>query len=150
MFGHALGPAVGMVQASQEQLPPDASVGERIANTIGGALKEADDMAVSGAAGTVAAWGQRFGGVALSVTGAGAPVGVGLIATVPITATTTSVAVSAHYDNSGADKALDSMVENIAEPVITMMVDSAVGVAEKIGDARSQGVDWVNNLINDR
>ena len=86
----------------------------------------------------------------LSATGAGAPVGVGLIATAPITGTTTSVVVSARYDNSDGDKAWDSGVENIAEPVITMMVDSAVGVAEKIGDARSQGVDWVNNLINDR
>ena len=113
-------------------------------------LKEADDMAVSGAIGAAVGKLQAAGGVALSVTGAGAPVGVGLIATVPITATTTSVAVSAHYDNSGADKALDSMVENIAEPVITMMVDSAVDVAEKFEDARTQGVDWVNNLINDR
>ena len=107
-------------------------------------------MAVSGAIGAAVGKLQAAGGVALSVTGAGAPVGVGLIATVPITATTTSVAVSAHYDNSGADKALDSMVENIAEPVITMMVDSAVDVAEKFEDARTQGVDWVNNLINDR
>jgi len=143
--GNVVAPVIGAAEALTEELPADATIGERIANTVGGALKEIDDGAVSGAAGAGAATAQTMGGIALSGTVAGAPAGAALVATAPITGTAAAVGATMRYDNSTVDQAVDNFVDNTVEPFVADVIDGSVSAANTVADAVSDGADWVGD-----
>ena len=87
---------------------------------------------------------QSAGGIAITGTGAGAPVGAALIATAPVTGTTAAVGASLYYN----DKVVDKAVEEFAEPVIATVIDTTVSFGGVAIETVSTGTDWVGNQFN--
>lgn len=123
--GTLAGPLVGAYEGYQAS-PAQSTTGERIANMLGGGLKEADDSLVSAGAGTAATAGQAFVGGLMTAGGVTSPAGVAVIATSPATGTATSIAASKAYDGTGIDNAWDNFVDNTIEPAIAKGIDNSI------------------------
>ena len=127
-IGTYAGPVIGAVEAAYESAP-DASIGDRVANIIGGGLKEADDVAVS----AVAFTGVTATQVALSpFAGPAAPA---VAITAPASGAVAAIGASEYYDGKGLDNAFDSAVDNYVEPAIAATVDGVMYAARATSDA---------------
>jgi hypothetical protein len=117
--GTLAGPAIGAIEAAFEPAP-NATIGDRVANVIGGGLKEADDTVVSAVSGTAVTVGQ----VAVSpFTGPAAPA---VAVTAPLSGAAAAIGASEAYDKSAIDNTFDAVVDNYVEPAIAATVDGLV------------------------
>ena len=131
--GYGLQPAIGAVQGFRE-VPPDATLGERIASTLGGAVQEFDDVSVSGVVGGV------VGGLtAMSIVTAPAA---------PATGAGAAVAAGHFYDGTSADAWIDDTVENYVEPAIATAIDDhAVPAMVSVGGGLAGAWDGLRSLF---
>ena len=125
VVGNALGPATGAIE-SFVYTPDDATVGEYIANTMGGALRELDDMAASGLATVGAAIATPAVGGFMMSTGIGIPAGTYVIASTPVVAASSGISASIWWDTTPMDSTIDSFIDNRFEPFITNTIDRPI------------------------
>ena len=125
--GKVAGPFMGAYEGFRAA-PEDATTGEQIANTIGGGLKEVDDMAVGAAAGIGAAAGTTAAAAALVSGGVTAPAAPAVAMSVPVVGAAAGIAASVAYDGTGPDNLFDNVVDSYVEPAISTTVDTVIDV----------------------
>lgn len=123
--GNVAGPLVGAFEG-YKQVPLDASLGERIANSIGGGLKEVDDTIISTGAGTIAGGMNMLGAAALGTGGVTAPIVPYVVAATPAVSTAAAIGASSAYDGRGPDRAFDNVVDNYVEPFMAKAIDKSI------------------------
>ncbi len=106
--GLGLQPAIGAFQGFQS-VSESATLGDQIAGTMGGALKEVDDVAVSFVAGAGA-------GAAVSSSG------IGVVAA-PAVGMAAGIAAGRSYDGTVPDGFIDRTIDEYVTPAIASAVD---------------------------
>ena len=146
VVGTVAGPAMGMYEGYVDA-PEDATTGERVANALGGGIKEVDDGIVSGGAGAVAASLTVTGGVAISSGGVTLPAGAAVVASAPVVATGASIAASNRYDGSPLDTSFDNWVDNTLEPAVASAIDTTIGAYESTKSLAEKAVNSAKSWL---
>ncbi len=146
VVGKYAGPLTGAIEGNLN-IAEHTTFGERVANTIGGGLKEADDVAVGVWAGGKTATLTTVAGTALVAGTITAPAGAVVLGSVPLTSTAVGIAASFAYDNTAPDRTFDSTIDTYVEPAISTTIDSVIAApkatASFIGGIADKIKSWI-------
>lgn len=142
------GTVVGPMAAAYEgyhSAPAESTTGERIANMIGGGIKEVDDSGVAALAGGLAKAGTVVAGGLISTGGVTAPAGVAVIASAPATGTAAAIGATKAYDGTAVDTAFDNFIDNTVEPALATAIDTSIDTYESAKSWASSVFDKVKS-----
>jgi len=122
---HVLQPMAGAYHGFHSSAG-SVTVGEKIASTWAGAIKEVDDVVVGAVAGLAVSGGTI---AAAPFTGPAAPA---VVASAPYNGATAGLIAGTRYDTSSLDKTFDSVVVKYAAPIVAKIVDSALVVGHTL------------------